>query len=38
MLFRSFMVMLLERAEKAVPSLTPIDLKDNQPLMKALVL
>lgn len=36
MLYRSFMVMLLERAEKAVPSLTPIDLKDDKPLMKAL--
>ena len=38
MLYRSFMVMLLERAEKAVPSLTPINLKDDQPLMKALAL
>ncbi len=35
MLYRSFIVMLLERAEKAVPSLTPIDLKDEKPLMKA---
>ncbi|MEO8147242.1 MAG: nitrous oxide reductase family maturation protein NosD [Bacteroidia bacterium] len=34
MLFRSFMVMLLERTEKAVPGLTPIDLKDDAPLMK----
>lgn len=38
MLYRSFIVMLLERAEKAVPSLTPIDLKDENPLMKALSL
>lgn len=38
MLYRSFIVMLLERAEKAVPSLTPIDLKDQNPLMKALAL
>ncbi len=38
MLYRSFMVMLLERAEKAVPSITPIDLKDEKPLMKALSL
>ena len=38
MLYRSFIVMLLERAEKSVPSLTPIDLKDQKPLMKALAL
>jgi len=36
MLFRSFMVMLLERTEKAVPGLTPVDLKDDKPLMKAI--
>ncbi len=35
MLFRSFMVMLLERTERAVPGLTPIDMKDDKPLMKA---
>lgn len=35
MLFRSFMVMLLERTEKAIPGITPIDLKDDAPLMKA---
>ncbi|MBK5285546.1 MAG: nitrous oxide reductase family maturation protein NosD, partial [Bacteroidia bacterium] len=34
MLFRSFMVMLLEKAEKAIPGITPIDLKDDSPLMK----
>ncbi len=34
MLYRSFMVMLLERAEKAIPSITPIDLKDSSPKMK----
>ncbi len=34
MLFRSFMVMLLEKTEKIIPSLTPIDLKDDHPLMK----
>jgi nitrous oxidase accessory protein len=34
MLYRSFMVMLLERAEKAVPSLTPVELKDETPKMK----
>lgn len=38
MLYRSFMVMLLERAEKAMPSLTPIDLKDQTPHMKAFAL
>ncbi len=38
MLFRSFMVMLLERTEKAVPGLTPVDLKDDKPLMKAISL
>ena len=38
MLYRSFMVMLLERAEKAMPSLTPIDLKDQSPHMKAFAL
>jgi nitrous oxidase accessory protein len=35
MLFRSFMVMLLERTEKAVPGITPVDLKDDSPLMKS---
>ncbi len=34
MLYRSFMVALLEKAEKAIPSLTPENLVDNQPLMK----
>ena len=35
MLFRSFMVMLLERTERAVPGLTPIEMKDDKPLMKS---
>ncbi|MEP7263490.1 MAG: nitrous oxide reductase family maturation protein NosD [Bacteroidota bacterium] len=35
MLYRCFMVMLLERTEKAVPGLTPVDLKDDKPFMKA---
>lgn len=35
MLYRSFMVMLLERTEKAVPGITPVDLKDAAPLMKS---
>ena len=38
MLFRSFMVMLLERTEKAIPSLTPVDLRDDKPLMKSFAL
>ena len=33
-LFRSFMVSLLDRAEKAIPSLTPVNLVDESPLMK----
>lgn len=38
MLLRSFMVSLLDKAEKAIPSLTPEALVDNQPLMKSLKL
>lgn len=38
MLFRSFMVMLLERTERAVPGLTPVDMKDDKPLMKPFVI
>jgi nitrous oxidase accessory protein len=34
MLLHSFMVNLMERAEKIVPSLTPEDLMDTQPIMK----
>lgn len=34
MLLRSFMVSLLDKAEKAIPSLTPENLVDNQPLLK----
>jgi len=37
-LFRSFMVSLLDKAEKAIPSLTPENLYDNQPMMKMLSL
>lgn len=33
-LLRSFMVTLLDRAEKVIPALTPSDLVDNEPLMK----
>jgi nitrous oxidase accessory protein len=38
MLLRSFMVTLLDKAEKAIPSLTPENLKDHKPLMKPLKL
>ena len=34
MLLRSFMVSLLDKAEKAIPSLTPENLTDNKPRMK----
>jgi nitrous oxidase accessory protein len=37
-LFRSFMVSLLDKAEKAIPSLTPENLFDNKPMMKMLTL
>ena len=37
-LFRSFMASLLDKTEKILPSLTPENLKDNQPLMKSLPL
>ncbi|MBL0047491.1 MAG: nitrous oxide reductase family maturation protein NosD [Bacteroidetes bacterium] len=36
MLFRSIMVSILDKTEKILPSLTPENLKDNTPLMKAL--
>ncbi|HET8962981.1 MAG TPA: nitrous oxide reductase family maturation protein NosD [Chitinophagales bacterium] len=35
-LFRSIIVSLLDKTEKIIPSLTPENLKDNYPLMKAL--
>ena len=38
MLFRSFTVQLLDKAEKAIPSLTPENLLDNSPLMKSIKL
>jgi nitrous oxidase accessory protein len=38
MLMRSFMVSLLDKAEKAIPSLTPENLVDQKPLMKAIKL
>lgn len=36
MLFRGFMVGLLDRTEKMLPTITPEALKDEQPLMKSL--
>lgn len=36
LLLRSFMVSLLDKAEKAIPSLTPENLIDEQPLMKSI--
>ncbi len=38
LLLRSFMISILDKAEKAIPSLTPEQLKDEQPLMKPLPL
>lgn len=38
LLFRSFMVTLLDRTERLLPSLTPEDLKDDVPVMKPLKL
>lgn len=38
MLFRSFMTTLLDKTEKILPTLTPENLKDDHPLMKALPL
>ncbi|MGB4961230.1 MAG: nitrous oxide reductase family maturation protein NosD [Saprospiraceae bacterium] len=35
LLYRSFMVTLMERTEKLIPSLTPDNFRDNQPMMKA---
>jgi nitrous oxidase accessory protein len=38
MLLRSFMVTLLDKAEKIIPSITPVDLKDDLPVMKPFAL
>lgn len=38
MLFRSFMVGLLDKSEKLLPGIIPEDLKDDRPLMKPLIL
>lgn len=34
LLMRSFTISLLDKAEKAIPGLTPVNLVDNQPMMK----
>ncbi|HLF52308.1 nitrous oxide reductase family maturation protein NosD [Flavobacterium sp.] len=38
LLFRSFMITLLDKSEKILPSITPDNFIDNTPLMKALAL
>ncbi len=38
LLFRSFMITLLDKSEKLIPSLTPDNFRDEKPLMKALTL
>lgn len=38
LLYRSFMVTLLDKSEKILPSLTPDNFIDNNPLMKSLKL
>ncbi|MBM3415700.1 MAG: nitrous oxide reductase family maturation protein NosD [Bacteroidetes bacterium] len=38
MLFRSFTMQLLDKAEKAIPGITPENLADNKPIMKPLKL
>ncbi len=38
LLFRSFMITLLDKSEKVLPTITPDNFVDNQPLMKAIAL
>ena len=38
LLLRSFMVTIMDRAERLIPSITPLELKDDKPLMKPLAL
>ncbi len=33
-LLTSFMVTVMDKAERLIPSITPVELKDNKPLMK----
>ena len=37
-LLRSFMVTIMDKAERLIPSITPVELKDDKPLMKPLAL
>ena len=37
-LLRSFMVSIMDKAERVIPSITPVELKDDKPLMKPLAL
>jgi nitrous oxidase accessory protein len=38
LLYRSFMITLLDKSEKVLPSITPDNFVDNKPLMKSLPL
>jgi nitrous oxidase accessory protein len=38
LLLRSFLVTIMDKAERVIPSITPIELKDERPLMKPLPL
>ncbi|RTL14057.1 MAG: nitrous oxide reductase family maturation protein NosD, partial [Flavobacteriaceae bacterium] len=38
LLYRSFMITLLDKSEKVLPSITPNNFVDNKPLMKSLPL
>ncbi len=38
LLLRSFLVTIMDRAERVIPSITPIQLNDDKPLMKPLPL
>lgn len=37
-LLRSFMVTIMDKAERVIPSITPVELKDDKPFMKPLAL
>ncbi|MDB5250764.1 MAG: nitrous oxide reductase [Segetibacter sp.] len=38
LLLRSFLVTIMDKAERVIPSITPVELKDDKPLMKPLQL
>jgi nitrous oxidase accessory protein len=38
LLLRSFLVTIMDRAERVIPSITPVQLNDDKPLMKPLQL